>query len=342
MIPRVSVIVPVYNAGEFLKPCIDSLLCQSLKDIEFIFVNDGSKDSSLQLMKEYGKEDSRIRIIDQPNQGVSVARNNGLDLAKAEFISFVDADDWLPQDIYEKLLLVMDETAVDVVLYNIETTLAGNHSVTSYPFPANKVLDEKFIQETVYKRLISEDDLFSPCNKLYRKSIIEKHNVSFPVGKDLSEDNVFNLEYFGQVKNMYYLNEVGYYYREVEGSATRNLLAKDYLKNYLEIYHFNYRNYFDTNYSDSEIQEFKAKKLLHNVRSMVFFYLTSPGDVSKKQRLKLVKKMLTNKDVVDAVNQFPQLLNNKGKFDQLINLGIKRQNTNLLYVLAKYSEIRSR
>ncbi|ROI09226.1 glycosyltransferase [Chryseobacterium sp. H3056] len=342
MVPKISVIVPVYNADAYLRPCIESLIGQSFKDIELIFVNDGSSDDSLRILQDFAARDHRIRIIDQPNQGVSAARNRGLQVATAEYISFVDADDWLPLLIYEKVAAVMDATSVDIILYNMETTLGGYDAITSYPFPPCVVLGADFIQQTVYRRLISEDDLFSPCNKLYRSSIIASVREPFPVDNDLSEDNIFNLKYFGQAKSMYYLDEVGYHYREVEGSATRSLLGKDYLKNYLEIYHLNYRDYFDISLPEEDIQLLKTKKLLQNIRSMVFFYFSGKGGPSRKQRFSLVRKMLSNPEVDMIIKRFPKLLPAGGKYNQLLNWGIKTKNTILLYMLAKYSEIRAR
>ena len=98
---NVSVIIPVYNAEKYLKDCIESLLRQTLPELEFIFVNDGSKDTSAQIIASYQATDSRITLINQPNQGVSVARNNGIAAAQGDYIGFVDADDTIDPDFFE-------------------------------------------------------------------------------------------------------------------------------------------------------------------------------------------------------------------------------------------------
>lgn len=100
---KVSIIVPVYNTEAYLERCLKSLVNQTLKDIEIICIDDGSKDNSVAILKKYSQLDKRIKIIEQENLGVSVARNNGLKLATGEYIGFVDSNDWIDLDFYEKL-----------------------------------------------------------------------------------------------------------------------------------------------------------------------------------------------------------------------------------------------
>ena len=97
--PKVSVIIPIYNAAEFLGECLDSVLAQTLTDIEVICVNDGSPDNSLEILREYEKKDSRIKIIDQKNQGAGAARNHGMSVARGEYLSFLDSDDFFDRDM---------------------------------------------------------------------------------------------------------------------------------------------------------------------------------------------------------------------------------------------------
>lgn len=101
--PKVSVIVPVYNVEKYLEKCLETLISQTLKDIEIICINDGSKDSSLNILKKYALNDERIKIIDKHNEGLSAARNDGLNAATGEYIGYVDSDDWVDLNFYEKL-----------------------------------------------------------------------------------------------------------------------------------------------------------------------------------------------------------------------------------------------
>ena len=102
--PKISVIVPVYNVEKYLARCLDSIINQTLADIEIICINDGSTDNSLEILNDYAKKDSRIKIIDQTNAGLSCARNAGMQIAQGEYIGFVDSDDWIDLDFYEKLV----------------------------------------------------------------------------------------------------------------------------------------------------------------------------------------------------------------------------------------------
>ena len=106
--PLVSVIIPVYNVEKFLPKCLDSVISQTYQNIEIICINDGSKDDSFYILKKHEEDDKRIKIIDIPNNGVSNARNIGLEHAKGDFILFVDADDWLERDCLEKLMATTD------------------------------------------------------------------------------------------------------------------------------------------------------------------------------------------------------------------------------------------
>jgi glycosyltransferase involved in cell wall biosynthesis len=114
--PLVSIIVPVYNNEKYLRKCFDSLINQSLRYIEIILVNDGSNDNSLLICHEFQKIDTRIKVIDKPNGGVSSARNAGLKLACGEYVGFVDSDDWIEPDMYEKMYSAAVKPVADAVV----------------------------------------------------------------------------------------------------------------------------------------------------------------------------------------------------------------------------------
>ncbi|UJF15261.1 glycosyltransferase [Jeotgalibaca sp. MA1X17-3] len=115
---KVSIIVPVYNVEKYLKKSIESLMNQTLKDIEIILVNDGSTDNSLFICKQYEKKDFRIKVIDKNNGGVSSARNIGIELASGQYIGFIDPDDWIEPEMYEKMYSKIEKTKSDVCICN--------------------------------------------------------------------------------------------------------------------------------------------------------------------------------------------------------------------------------
>ena len=118
MKPKVSIIVPIYNCEKYLDEAIQSLLNQSIKECEFILVNDGSTDNSLNIANEYKKLDSRIKIINQVNQGVSVARNTGIEASQGEYIGFIDGDDWIEFDMYKTLYDIATKNNLDLIIKN--------------------------------------------------------------------------------------------------------------------------------------------------------------------------------------------------------------------------------
>ena len=114
---KVSILIPVYNISQFLPRCLDSCINQTLKDIEIVCVNDGSKDNSLDILKEYAKKDERIKIVDKPNGGLPSARNAGLDAATGEYVMFCDGDDWIKEESCEYLYSLAKKHDANVVIF---------------------------------------------------------------------------------------------------------------------------------------------------------------------------------------------------------------------------------
>lgn len=201
---KVSVIVPVYNVEKYLKRCLDSLINQTLSDIDIICINDGSKDSSLQILEQYAQKDSRIVIYNQENSGLSVARNTGLEHASGEYIGFVDSDDWVDLDFYEKLYKSAKNNNADIAVADF---------IREHPNKKPKRL--KLKEEKIYT---TPEDKFMICkvhregcvwNKIYRTEFIHSINLKF-VPKMYYEDRDFTIRslYFSKklvtTPNTYY------------------------------------------------------------------------------------------------------------------------------------------
>ncbi len=201
---KVSVIVPVYNVEKYLKRCLDSLINQTLSDIDIICINDGSKDSSLQILEQYAQKDSRIVIYNQENSGLSVARNTGLEHASGEYIGFVDSDDWVDLDFYEKLYNSAKNNNADIAVADF----IREHS-------NKKPKRLKLKEEKIYT---TPEDKFMICkvhregcvwNKIYRTEFIKSINLKF-VPKMYYEDRDFTIRslYFSKklvtTPNTYY------------------------------------------------------------------------------------------------------------------------------------------
>lgn len=237
--PIISIIVPVYNAEAYLSYCLESLINQTFQNIEIVCVNDGSKDGSLSILKDYQIKDKRIRIIDQPNGGVSQARNEALRIVSGEYVMFVDADDWLEADTCENAIQALKTNDVDVVMWSYVSEMAGVQSFKSI-FAGDRVFDEIETKKMIHRRFVGilgnelarpelADSLCPVWGKLYRTDVIVKNQIRFI---DLSEigtyeDGMFNLEVFNHVNRTMYLDKCYYHHRkDNRGSVTSGYLEK--------------------------------------------------------------------------------------------------------------------
>lgn len=204
---KVSVIVPIYNAEEYLSECIDSIIYQTYKNLEIILVNDGSLDNSVNICKQYVDNDSRIKLIDGENHGVSYARNKGIQEATGKYIIFIDSDDIVEKNYVDILTKGMNWNINLVVCAYEEVQLNKRKifNISSYDYD----LLTGTLKEDFY---IIKDFLNTPWGKLYKLDIIKKYNIMFPCEHNIAEDQIFNYKYFLHVKKYKFINEALYLY----------------------------------------------------------------------------------------------------------------------------------
>ena len=219
---KVSVIMPVYNTEKYLDESLKSILNQTLTDLEIICINDGSTDKSLSILKFYEKLDKRIKIISQENHGQGHARNYGLDIAKGDYIYFMDSDDILELDALEKSYKLCVDKSLDFVMFkmiNFNEKTNKFYKTNYYEMPR---LDKFLDKDIVFSPDELGDVIFniavSPVNKLYDASFIKRVNVKFPENL-IFEDNVFFWEFIFETKRIYFLKEY-LYIRRVHADST--------------------------------------------------------------------------------------------------------------------------
>ncbi|MEE0981813.1 MAG: glycosyltransferase family 2 protein [Acutalibacteraceae bacterium] len=213
----VSVIIPVYNAEKTLKRCLDSLLKQTVKDIEVIVVDDGSTDGSPQICDEYA-ERYGITVIHKPNGGVSTARNRGIEEAKGKYFMFCDSDDWVEENYVEVFYSRMEESDAELTVGG----LVFNNTTQKQSTVKNSGTTESYcINKKDFYELRDKDLLAYPVNKLYLTSFAKEKNIKFKVGLSECEDLVFNLQYIGFCeKGVLIIPEALYHYEFHEGSLS--------------------------------------------------------------------------------------------------------------------------
>ena len=217
----VSVIVPVYKAAQFLPRCIDSLLAQTYGDLEIVLVDDGSPDESGQICDGYSQKDSRIVVIHKENGGASSARNAGLEVARGEYVGFVDSDDWVEPNMFEELVREAEKVNADAVFYGFH--VVHEDLENSYDIAPQKVTG-KVSREMALNYLfdVVEKPSYntSLCNKFFRRSVIG--DVRFPVGVTMAEDGMFVTKVIQNCQAVCLFPKPLYHYCLRDGSATRN------------------------------------------------------------------------------------------------------------------------
>jgi glycosyltransferase involved in cell wall biosynthesis len=227
--PLVSIIVPVYNVEKYLSTCLDSILAQTIREIEVICVNGGSSDASPQILDEYAKRDARIRVIHQENRGVSGARNTGMRHARAPYIGFVDSDDWIEPQTYELALAKMQgDEELDVVYWGINECVEENRDVRlmKAQSPFRRKRDEPTTGKHVFTDSVRCELLRYVWNKLYKTEWIRRYDIVFPEGLTY-EDNSFWWKYAVWVRCGYRLPLHLYNYRVGRENAITTLADKN-------------------------------------------------------------------------------------------------------------------
>lgn len=227
----VSIIVPVYNAEQYLKRCINSLLNQKYKNIEVILINDGSNDNSGKTCDEFALQYKNVKVIHQKNAGPSFTRNRGIDVAKGEYIQFVDSDDYIEPDMTQKMVDSLSKNVELVICGYKSTFLVGGNNV----FRNNRCPIEgkyKFSEFMSHFSELFRNTLINPLwNKLYITNLIRKNNVRFKENIKIGEDLLFNLEYFKACDNVIVIDESLYNYLIISNNSLTNSFNKEYFRN---------------------------------------------------------------------------------------------------------------
>lgn len=220
MIPKISIIVPVYKVERYLSKCIDSILGQVYQKWELLLIDDGSPDLSGKICDKYALKDARIRVFHKENGGVSSARNLGLDKAIGDYVMFVDSDDWICEDCLEVCVKEIVENDLDALQFGF-TSVISETEVPMVKIATIPLSGEQYIQT----------NNFNVCagGGVYKRNIIEEYNLRFPSQLKLAEDQIFTISLFRYVQRIKYLDKSLYYYLQRADSAVHTTKSKDML-----------------------------------------------------------------------------------------------------------------
>lgn len=226
--PLVSIIVPVYKCEKYIEQCIKSIVNQSYKNIEIILILDGVFDNSENICNSFQNKDSRITIIKKENEGVSVARNVGINYSNGDWITFVDSDDWLCPNYVETLLFTALSSNSDIVLCDFILEAESTPKNCSFlnicegevPFSYQNDLILSCIVSTSLTLSKGVTNIGVPWGKLYKAKFLKDGNLSFVPGLKRMQDTIFNLYSFKYAKRIYYTKKFLYHYRKNENAST--------------------------------------------------------------------------------------------------------------------------
>lgn len=312
---KISVILPIYNVENYLKEALDSLVNQTLKDIEFICINDGSTDNSLNILNAYAENDARFTVISQENQGQGVARNKGVELAKGEYIVFLDPDDKFELNAFDELYNFAKEKNANVIQFNYtkfeeysknKVVSISEHYKKYYGVDLNK--KEKFH----WLDLMNDNLFVRPCffifTRMYSTAFIKKYNIKCSPTRN-GEDVLFVMQTLFNADEIYYLDKSLYLYRKHSFSITSKKS----------------RTGFDIFTNIKYEEDFlKEKSLLpklnkyfkkYEISRFILHYKYIPNEYISEY-LELVKKYLTNEEY----KKFKNKIKNKSFFEQLFSV----------------------
>ena len=250
----ISVIIPAYGVEKYIRQCLESLINQSYENLEIIVINDGTKDRSAEIAKEYARKDCRIKVYDYENGGVSVARNRGLELAQGDYISFVDGDDWLHPDFYKKLSDALETNHADIAKCSIIETDTVAEKINAF--------QKSNVKKADFGLYFSKGILWTiPCNALYKRDIAI--DVCYPAGVNF-EDIYASGMYIFKAGTVVELKDALYYYRQHSSGLGQGIMKRPFdpliaysrLKNDLR----------KLNFSDKRLDQNIALEVFHIIR----------------------------------------------------------------------------
>lgn len=307
--PKVSVIVPIYNVEKYIFKCVDSLLNQTLKDIEIILVDDESPDNCPQICDKLAENDNRVKVIHKKNAGLGFARNSGLDVAAGEYISFIDSDDFVSYDMLEKLYNVAkkykaDEVRSGVVFYKDGKEIQRQDVDEVTIFRGEKEV-KKFVLDLCGPVPEEKRDckyMMSVWLALHSRKVIEKYHIRFTSERQtLSEDMIFNLDLFPKMERIVCIPDCFYRYRQNPSSLTHNFSIEKYKR---------YHVFLDLVHEKLSLV-FKEEELqLHFLRLSFLYLRNAIGSAahtsdSLMSRLVLIRMILHDKYWATLLDTYP-------------------------------------
>lgn len=302
----ISIIIPVYNVELYISKCIESVLNQTYKSFEVIIVDDGSPDNSIKIAQKYADIDKRIRIITKENGGLSDARNVGINQAKGKYIYFLDSDDYIEDNLLEKVVNYAEQNNSDVIIFGYFVDYVDDKGLVKY---TNNVFLDSIESEVKYEDSFTIDNnllamLGYAWNKFYKREYLINNNIKFEKGVSLIEDILFNELALTKSKNIFILKDQLYHYIHRDRSTLSTTFYKDSYK--LQVKSIKARENIlkHWNIKDEIIQNIISKQQTEAIRfccSNMFYY---KNNLTLIEKYKYIKFMLDDENTKTRIQQF--------------------------------------
>lgn len=279
MTPIISVIIPVYNVENFLHRCIDSVLKQTMQDFEVILINDGSEDYSGKICDDFAKKDKRITVVHKKNARVSAARNDGLKIAKGKYVSFIDSDDWIEPNMFQKMFQKAEELDLDIVMCDYKKKTETDEQTRTQPIRGG-FYSREHIKNELFKCLIMFDHIeFPPTISnwafLFKLEFLKLNNLYYDEDIHYCEDSLLGSKAMYHANNFYYLKGHYFYNYFTNPNSTTNTYNEKKWISYLKI-NEKLKHYFE---KDCDFDFSRQLKI-----NMLYFTLNALGQIKYSKR----------------------------------------------------------
>lgn len=336
---KVSVIVAIYNVEEYLERCLNSLVNQTLREIEIILIDDGSTDNSSKICDDYAKKDRRIVVIHKKNQGLGMARNSGLDLATGEYVVFVDSDDFVVKNAYQEMYETIKLNNADMLITNYyEFDTKNNIAKELNTIYKTRIVEGEQIKKIACQMLGAnpieqgaEDIGMSVWKNMYSRRFIEENQLRFYSEREfVSEDAIFQLMAIPKMKKLSMLTNCYYYYCKNESQSLSSTFRESKFEEYKKLYKKECELMANEKIIDSG-KYYIATTFLGNIRAHIKQLSMSQCTLKKKK--KLIKEIQKDVVVQEVLSWYPY---KKTPIKQrLFSIVLKKQCTSLLLLFGK-------
>ena len=320
----ISIIMPVYNKYDYLTKSLNSIINQTYKDFEFIIVDDGSSDGSEKICDEYAQKDSRIKVIHLKNAGVSNARNVGLDNAKGKYLQFIDSDDYVDEDMLEKLYSKASEHDVDIVISGITKV---NHDYETLNITLPQLIGVKSKNEML-ENFASEQRSTGiygcVSNKFIKRDIVEKFKLRFDTKIKLAEDLDFYLKLYEHISSIYFYDASFYYYIQ---NAANSSTSENFKHDYLTQINISLRQK-DLLSKNNMLNENNLNTIDYVITNFTLCYIYDEFGRSYSKYKKRLNYIYDNQKIQDSLTQTKQ-----NKFNKIIICLLSKNMSCLSYIL---------